>query len=289
VLVAFPFVPRGFTRERNFALLFFAALSVIFVVPLMAIRAGHDATGSVDEYTAALVTPQLSALLNALGNPVWHVGNDVHYVDLAAGRSATVHIATQCSGLYSMAIFIAAFSALVMSDYPRLTRRVGALLAAGIFLAYLANLLRMVVIVEAGHYYGSEALVSTHANLGDIIFLAWVAPFMWLAYRYLDPRADERDAEERARMRAAAPPSAPRAGPPYESPRRGGQAGQPALRPRPATFLTGPGIAAIPLEGRLWEGSPPACTAGSSARPTRAANTWAACPTTGSSSTTWAT
>jgi archaeosortase C (PEF-CTERM variant) len=202
VLVAFPFVPRGFTRERNFALLFFAALSVIFVVPLMAIRAGHDATGSVDEYTAALVTPQLSALLNALGNPVWHVGNDVHYVDLAAGRSATVHIATQCSGLYSMAIFIAAFSALVMSDYPRLTRRVGALLAAGIFLAYLANLLRMVVIVEAGHYYGSEALVSTHANLGDIIFLAWVAPFMWLAYRYLDPRADERDAEERARMRA---------------------------------------------------------------------------------------
>lgn len=202
-LVAFPFVPTDFARERNFALLFFGALAAIFVVPLIALNLGADAGGSVDEYTATLVTPQLAGLLDLLGNPVVYIGNDVYYQDLSTGRQASVHIATQCSGLYSMAIFIAAFVALVATDYPRVTRRVGALLCAGVFLAYLANLLRMVVIVEAGHYYGSQALLSTHANLGDIIFLAWVGPFMWLAYRFLDPRAEEREGEERARFRAA--------------------------------------------------------------------------------------
>jgi archaeosortase C (PEF-CTERM variant) len=187
-LIAFPFFPKDFERERNFVLLFFGALALIFGVPLLALRLGHDASGSVDEYTATLVTPQLAAILNAIGNPVSYIGNDVFYMDLSSGRAAAVHIATQCSGLYSMAIFIAAFCALVVTDYPKLTRRVGALLAAGVVLAYLANLLRMVVIVEAGQHYGSGALLWTHANLGDIIFLAWVAPFMWLAYRVLDPR-----------------------------------------------------------------------------------------------------
>ncbi len=207
-LLAFPFFPKDFERERNFVLIFFGALSLIFGIPLLALRLGHDASSSVDEYTATLVTPQLAAILNAVGNQVAYIGNDVFYMDLAAGRQASVHIATQCSGLYSMAIFIAAFSALVVTDYPKLTRRVAALLAAGVVLAYLANLLRMVVIVEAGHQYGSAALLWTHANLGDIIFLAWVAPFMWLAYRVLDPReagAAREDAEReefRAGLRA---------------------------------------------------------------------------------------
>jgi archaeosortase C (PEF-CTERM variant) len=195
-LVAFPFFPKDFERERNFVLLFFGALALIFGIPLLFLRLGHDASGSVDEYTATLVTPQLAAVLNAVGNSVAYIGNDLFYIDLSVGRQASVHIATQCSGLYSMAIFIAAFSALVVTDYPKLTRRVGALLAAGVVLAYLANLLRMVVIVEAGHYYGSGALLWTHANLGDIIFLAWVAPFMWLAYRFLDPRAPGEAADE---------------------------------------------------------------------------------------------
>lgn len=201
-LIAFPFFPKAFARERNFILLFFGGLALIFGIPLLALRLGHDAAGSVDEYTATLVTPQLSSILNAVGTYNFYIGNNLWYQDLAAGQTASVHIATQCSGLYSMAIFIAAFAALVLTDYPKLTLRVAGLLVAGVVLAYFANLLRMVVIVEAGHYYGSAALLSTHANLGDIIFLAWVAPFMWFAYRLLDPGAAEREVAQREKFRA---------------------------------------------------------------------------------------
>jgi len=199
-LIAFPFIPRAFARERNFLLVFFGALALIFGVPLLVLRLGHDASGSVDEYTATLVTPQLSWILNGLGVSNGYYGNDVFYTDLSSGRPASVHIATQCSGLYSMAIFIAAFVSLVVTDYSRLSWRVGGLLCAGVALAYLANLLRMVVIVEAGYNYGSGALLWTHANLGDIIFLAWVAPFMWIAYRILDPGEGNRADAERERF-----------------------------------------------------------------------------------------
>jgi archaeosortase C (PEF-CTERM variant) len=202
-LIAYPFVPRSLARERNFLVLFFGALALIFGVPLMFIRFGHDASASVDEYTAALVTPQLDWVLNSLGVSVFSANNDLWYPDLTTGGQAQVHIATQCSGLYSMAIFIAAFVALVLTDYSRLTWRVGALLAAGVALAYIANLLRMVVIIEAGHHYGGLALLWTHANLGDLIFLGWVAPFLWVSYRVLDPSAADREEVEHERFASA--------------------------------------------------------------------------------------
>lgn len=196
ILIAFPFMPETLRRERNFLLLFFAALTLIFGVPLMALRLGRDPYASVDEYTAALLTPQLSALLSAFGVPTSYVSNILWYPDLTTGGTAAVYIATSCSGLYSMGIFMAAFAALVLTEYPRLTARVAALLALGLCLAYVANLMRMVVIVEAGHHYGAPALLWVHANLGDLIFLLWVAPFLWLTFRLLDPSKDEaREAE----------------------------------------------------------------------------------------------
>lgn len=190
VLVAFPFVPARFHRERNFAVLFFSALALIFGVPLMMLRLGHDPYASVDEYTAALLAPQLSGFVNLFGMGSTYSGNVLYYFDQTNGSLSSVYIATSCSGLYSMGIFIAAFLALVLTEYPRLSWRVAALMALGVAIAYVANLLRMAIIVEVGFHYGGDALIWTHANLGDLIFLLWVAPFVWLTYRVLDPAAE---------------------------------------------------------------------------------------------------
>ncbi len=191
VLVAFPFVPGRFHRERNFAVLFFASLALFFGVPLLLLRAGQDPYASVDEYTAALLAPQLSWLVNLFGMGSTYSGNILYYFDQTNGTLASVYIATSCSGLYSMGIFISAFLALVVTEYTRLSWRVGALMGLGVLIAYLANLLRMGIIVEVGYSFGGEALLWTHANLGDLIFLLWVAPFVWLSYRVLDPRAGD--------------------------------------------------------------------------------------------------
>ena len=38
-------------------------------------------------------------------------------------------------------------------------------------MSYASNLLRLVMVILAGHYYGSDALYWTHQNLGlDIVY-----------------------------------------------------------------------------------------------------------------------
>ena len=54
----------------------------------------------------------------------------------------------------------------------------------GILAAYLANLLRMFIIVMVGHYRGSDALMWAHANAGWLIYMAWIALFWWLLFRW---------------------------------------------------------------------------------------------------------
>lgn len=195
-LVAFPLVPQNFTHERNFVLIFFAALTFFFAVPLLLLRITRNPGASVEEFTAALLAPQLGWTVNALGTAAFVNESQISFFT-QRGDILAVYIATSCSGLYSMGIFISAFVALVLSEYSQLTKRVGALLLIGVGLAYLANLLRMTIIIEVGSYYGIDALLWTHANLGDIIFLLWVGPFIWITYRLLDPKRHDSDTVNR--------------------------------------------------------------------------------------------
>ncbi len=56
----------------------------------------------------------------------------------------------------------------VGSTHDRTTVRIPAL---GIARTYLANIIRMAIIVIVGYYYGMDALLWTHANMGWLIFL----------------------------------------------------------------------------------------------------------------------
>ena len=48
----------------------------------------------------------------------------------------------------------------------------------GICFAYFANLIRMILIIIVGHYYGIEALIFVHNNLGWLIFTLWIFIFI---------------------------------------------------------------------------------------------------------------
>src|SRR5205807_7419955 len=102
----------------------------------------------------------------------------------------TVVITTACSGIYSFAIFASAFLAFVLTEYNRLTRRIWLLLALGLISSYVANVLRMVVIVLVGYYADSgqadlQDMLIAHSYAGWIIFLAWIALFWGAAFKFL--------------------------------------------------------------------------------------------------------
>lgn len=154
-----------------------------------------DPSASVDAYSAAALAPEASAVLNALG-----VGNTMVFEPggatpglafvTAAGLPVQVYITTACSGIYSFAIFASAFTAFVLTEQRRLTPRVLAFFVLGVFFAYAANVLRIVAIVYIGYRFdtpatGIQSLLVAEGNAGWIIFLAWIALFWGLLFRFL--------------------------------------------------------------------------------------------------------
>src|SRR5437762_3748271 len=188
-LIVYGFVPSRFSRERDFVLVFFIILNAILVVPLLVARAYYaDFERSVDLYSWVALAPQTSAVLNLLGviNMVHPVAGStapgLTFQPPSLGIQVTVVITTACSGIYSFGIFASAFLAFVLTEYNRLTRRIWLLLALGLISSYIANVLRMVVIVLVGYYADSgqadlQNMLIAHSYAGWTVFLAWIAFF----------------------------------------------------------------------------------------------------------------
>jgi exosortase/archaeosortase family protein len=199
VLLAYGFVPGRFSRERDFVLLFSIGLNLILVAPLLVVRHFVGSAGtSVEIYSWGALAPELSAILSLVG-----VGNSVHAVPglTAPGLTftpvkmttpVTLVISTACSGIYSFGIFASAYCAFLLTEYERTSWRLWFILGLGFLASYAANLLRMVVIVLVGYYTDSaqtdlQYLLLAHSYAGWIIFLAWLALFWGLLFKFLWP------------------------------------------------------------------------------------------------------
>jgi exosortase/archaeosortase family protein len=196
-LVIYPFVPSRYSRERDFVFVFLLILNAVLVVPLLIARSVYqDFDRSVDVYSWVALAPQTSFVLSLFG-----VQNSVHavagstapgltFVPVNVGSPVTVVITTACSGIYSFGIFASAFVAFVLTEFRRPSLRVWSLLGLGFLASYVANVLRMAVIVLVGYYTDTEAtdlqnLLLAHSYAGWFIFLAWVALFWGILLKFL--------------------------------------------------------------------------------------------------------
>ena len=122
------------------------------------------------------------------------------------GLPIILRISLSCSGLYSVAIFVSAFIAFVAVEYRKFDRKVANLLGLGILLAWIANIIRMTIIVIVGYYKGAETMVWVHNNIGEFIFMAWVALFWWFMFRYfgvLESKGEPVKSEKKKRGKCA--------------------------------------------------------------------------------------
>jgi len=217
-LMAYRFVPARYDRERDFVLLFFVCLNAILVVPLLLARAYYaDFDRSVDLYSWVALAPETSAILQLIG-----VSNTVHSV---AGSTApgltftpqhdpiqvTVVITTACSGIYSFGIFASAFLAFFMTETTNPSKRLWTFLGLGLLAAYVANVLRMAVIVLVGYYADSpetdlQNMLLAHSYAGWLIFLGWITLFWGVLFRFF-PQNQTTKAGENARPKSRRPES----------------------------------------------------------------------------------
>ncbi len=194
-MIGYRFTPPDYNRERDFIFIFFMALMLILVIPLMLVRfLWGDIDASVHVYSSTMLTPQVTSILNMLGIKAYPVGIEIHFelqkCPVNICDYAEVHVTTACSGLYSFSIFGAGFTAFILTEYKRISLKVVSLLGLGLLAAYFANLFRMVIIILISHYYDPTPrdlgnLLVVHANIGWIIFLIWISLFWLILYRFL--------------------------------------------------------------------------------------------------------
>jgi len=177
--------------------LFINILVIILVLPLLVYNilsllniielAGSGSSTSLfqEKIVNTFLTRPLSNLLNLLGYHAFSEVDILHFY-LQDGTRASVEIAESCSGIYSVAVFISAFIAFILNEYNRFDITVTCLLFMGVIMAYFANLIRMLIIVLVGHYYGIESMIFIHSNIGWIIFMTWVFLF-WSLIFYILP------------------------------------------------------------------------------------------------------
>ena len=193
-------IKNKFPHEMDFVVVFFGLLILILVIPMYlnalftGTTQGSQSNGLNfdDNIVYILLTAPLSGILSVLGIANTASGPFLSF-EMADGGTGSIGIAATCAGIYSFGIFLSAFIAFVFSEYSQFTRRIGVLLVVGSALTYLANLLRMTLIVLAGYYNGIGnidnpapfTLLWTHEYAGEIIFISWVAIFWWVAFRYL--------------------------------------------------------------------------------------------------------
>jgi len=196
-LIAYNYVPEKYSLERDFTLLFLVFLFLILVLPITMIHYFHgpmtEATNSPVVYH--LLARPTAALLNILGisaNAVVRGEWVIIRIPLPSTNSPGNYIRTEvgiglsCTGLYSVTIFISAFLSFIMVHFRKFDLKLLSFMGLGIFASWVANVLRMTIIMVMGHLYGREALLWTHNNAGIFIFMVWVTLFWGLMFWYFD-------------------------------------------------------------------------------------------------------
>ena len=198
ILLFYHRIPETYKREKDFAVIFFVLLFLIVVLPTTYYGYRYDTTegGWEDEnpnspLAANFLARPVSNIVKAFGVDSYSTGVTIRYEknydddDNPNLNYDQVSIALGCTGLYSVSIFLSGFIAFISVEYKRFDHKVAVLLALGIITSYVANLMRMSIIVLVGSYYGSDALIWTHKNLGEIIFVLWILVFWSFMFKYL--------------------------------------------------------------------------------------------------------
>ncbi len=191
-------VPVRYSRERDFGFLFFFFMCLFFVYISYFIvepireaerRGGNAAVENPSPIVQYLLAEPVAAILRILGVDAQVNGEVIIYENRfdETGKGA-VAIGYGCTGIYSVFIFLSMYLSFIMSEYRKVTRRMGALIVFGVLMAFVANLIRMVIIILTGVYYGPDALYWAHKEVGWMIFMAWVFVFWWGSSRMLDRR-----------------------------------------------------------------------------------------------------
>lgn len=158
---------------------FGAYISSIFIVLYLIFYTGFgkfniDFLHIFDHYFVLMPTV---AIIRLLEIPIDIVA--IETVRLTGVEELTIVIGGPCSGLYSMFLLIG-----IVVGYSRIERmnykKSFFLLIFAIFVAYISNLVRVIILYLTAYFYGYETMMFVHTHIGWIIFAVVAGSIMYI-------------------------------------------------------------------------------------------------------------
>ncbi len=132
------------------------------------------------EPSSMFVANTVTGITRIFGLPITNDGVVIHFSN-PGGDAISTTIVPGCAGYATIGVFIALF-ALMMLDIRLPLKKAWYIFLIGLAGTWLQNIIRVVISVIAGYYWGSGALEAMHYNAAYVIFPIWFALF---AYIYL--------------------------------------------------------------------------------------------------------
>lgn len=161
---------------------FGAYISSIFIVLFLIF---YSLFGSLDidfmhKFDHYLILLPTVAITKLMGIPLEVIATET--VRLSGVEEMTIVIGGPCSGLYSMFLLIG-----IVAGYSRIEKidiqKTMFILGFTIAVAYVANLVRVIVLYVTAYMYGQETMMMVHTHLGWIIFAGIAGGIMYIMDR----------------------------------------------------------------------------------------------------------
>ncbi|MBU4222953.1 MAG: exosortase/archaeosortase family protein [Euryarchaeota archaeon] len=98
----------------------------------------------------------------------------------------TVGIGYACSGIESISVFASAVIAYFISINNKEIKKMLKYILIGGAALYIMNILRVIILILTGYYYGVDSMMFVHANLGWILFVIGMSIFWYLVFQDKD-------------------------------------------------------------------------------------------------------
>jgi exosortase/archaeosortase family protein len=155
---------------------------------------------AADAYSRMAIAP-LMWLLSALGYPLQNHGQLISFVT-SSGEPITVAVSTACAGPWTMGVFLA-FFALMMMDMPLSPKRAALTFLFGVIGTWFQNLIRLVILLLLGYYFGGNALWAAHSWTIYVLFPVWFLIFAWVYLRQVKLPRTPRGSQQLVNMSPA--------------------------------------------------------------------------------------
>ena len=109
-------------------------------------------------------------------------GNQTFQFLLPSGQPIVVQVASACAGPTTMAVFVVIF-VLMMLDLPLPWPRAVQVFLLGVVGTWLQNVIRIVIILGCGYFWGYNALETAHYWTVYIMFPLWYLLFVSIYFR----------------------------------------------------------------------------------------------------------